>query len=265
MMTSKRKSRRSKNTVNYSDSNSNCKSDDDFEVEFELRSKKAKTKEVIKKDAIKQGKSERKSPAQRLSVEEKVYQRDTEKALEISLSNPMSTNEEQDDDDDDDVVESKTKKSPAEEDSDYEPEQETVYESEDDNDEEEKENDSDFSEEEVSRKTISKEKKTKSKQSFSDSKESVTGNKKQTSVIKETEKQLPSETSASRTKTITANQPLGKKPSTTTSLGSPTVNKDLRSLGLGGVIIKNPGPPIRVGLSRNMKVKPLHSKVSVSH
>ena len=56
----------------------------------------------------------------------------------------------------------------------------------------------------------------------------------------------------------------GKKPSTTTSLGSPTVNKDLRSLGLGGVIIKNPGPPIRVGLSRNMKVKPLHSKVSVS-
>ncbi len=38
---------------------------DDFEGEFEPRTKKAKTKEVIKKDAIKQGKSERKSPAQR--------------------------------------------------------------------------------------------------------------------------------------------------------------------------------------------------------
>ncbi|CAB4000698.1 Hypothetical predicted protein, partial [Paramuricea clavata] len=237
----------------------------DFEVEFEPRSKKAKTNEVIKKDAIKQGKSERKSPAQRLSVEEKVYKRDIEKALEISLSNPMSSNEEQDDDD---VVKAKTKKSPTEEDSDYEPEQETVYESEDDNDDEEKENDSDFSEEEVRRKTVSKEKKTKSKQSFSDSKESVTGNKKQTSVVKETEKQLPSEISASRTKTTTTNPKpggLGKKPSTTTSLGSPAVNKDLRSFGLGGVIIKNPGPPIRVGLSRNMKVKPLHSKVSVSH
>jgi hypothetical protein len=41
---------------------------DDFEVEFELRSKKAKTKEVIKKDAIKQGKSERRSPAQRYNM-----------------------------------------------------------------------------------------------------------------------------------------------------------------------------------------------------
>ena len=41
---------------------------DDFEVEFELQSKKAKTKEVIKKDAIKQGKSERKSPAQRYNM-----------------------------------------------------------------------------------------------------------------------------------------------------------------------------------------------------
>ena len=33
---------------------------------------------------------------------------------------------------------------------------------------------------------------------------------------------------------------------------------------LGRVVIKNPGPPIRVGLSRNMKVKPLHPKISVA-
>ena len=36
-------------------------------------------------------------------------------------------------------------------------------------------------------------------------------------------------------------------------------------MGLGGVNIKTSGPPIRIGLSRNVRVKPLHAHVSVQH
>lgn len=36
-------------------------------------------------------------------------------------------------------------------------------------------------------------------------------------------------------------------------------------MGLGGVKINTSGPPIRIGLSRNVRVKPLHSHVSVQH
>lgn len=34
-------------------------------------------------------------------------------------------------------------------------------------------------------------------------------------------------------------------------------------MGLGGVKINTSGPPMRLGLSRNVRVKPLHSHVSV--
>ena len=36
-------------------------------------------------------------------------------------------------------------------------------------------------------------------------------------------------------------------------------------MGLGGVKINTSGPPMRLGLSRNVRVKPLHSHVSVQH
>lgn len=36
-------------------------------------------------------------------------------------------------------------------------------------------------------------------------------------------------------------------------------------MGLGGVNIKTSGPPIRIGLSRNVRVKPLHAHLSVQH
>ena len=36
-------------------------------------------------------------------------------------------------------------------------------------------------------------------------------------------------------------------------------------MGLGGVKINTSGPPMRLGLSRKVRVKPLHSHVSVQH
>lgn len=58
----------------------------------------------------------------------------------------------------------------------------------------------------------------------------------------------------------TSNQPQQHQLKMSTSL--------LRSspgMGLGGVNIKTSGPPIRIGLSRNVRVKPLHAHVSVQH
>ncbi|XP_046861095.1 uncharacterized protein LOC124454318 [Xenia sp. Carnegie-2017] len=79
-MTSKRKSKRKgRKNVNYTDMSSNCESDDDFEVDFEPQTKKAKHKE---KEMNKEKKGER-----RPSVCEKLYQRDIEKAIEMSLIN----------------------------------------------------------------------------------------------------------------------------------------------------------------------------------
>lgn len=57
------------------------------------------------------------------------------------------------------------------------------------------------------------------------------------------------------------NQPLqqqGKANSTALLRNSP-------GMGLGGVKINTSGPPMRLGLSRNVRVKPLHSHVSVQH
>ncbi|XP_046861204.1 uncharacterized protein LOC124454433 isoform X2 [Xenia sp. Carnegie-2017] len=79
-MTFKRKSKRKgRKNVNYTDMSSNCESDDDFEVDFEPQTKKAKHKE---KEMNKEKKGER-----RPSVREKLYQRDIEKAIEMSLIN----------------------------------------------------------------------------------------------------------------------------------------------------------------------------------
>lgn len=262
IMSSKRKSHRNKKNVNYTDSNSNYESDEDFENEFEPPSKKVKNKVFAGKDARKQEKNERKSPKQRLSIDEKLYQRDIETALKISVSNSTSTNEQ-------DVADKGKTKLPREEDSDYDPQEQSTagYESEDDSCEDEKENDSDFSEDDL-KKTISKKKKTSKTKCTENNERKLVGSNKQTPVAKEKEKQnvvVPETTNMSSNQKATCR---AKKPSTKSrNAGKPTsvVNRNLSSLGLGGVLIKNPGPPIRVGLSRNIKVKPLHSKVSVPH
>ncbi|XP_028411661.1 uncharacterized protein LOC114534416 [Dendronephthya gigantea] len=223
-MPTKRKSYRAKKDVNYTDStsNSNYESEDDFENEFEPRPKKIKSNQVITKDARKSGKVERKTPLKRLSVEEKLYKRDIDKAIRISLSNPTSIDEEKNVDGEDNASKSEAFR-------DNEPRQKTTIQEGAGENYDEKQG-SDYSEDEGRRTPASKRSKLEKAQTIGD-------NKKLTE----------------------------KGQSVAPSVKIPAGNINLRSLGLGGVQIKKPGPPLRVGLSRYMKVKPLHSKVPVSH
>ena len=59
----------------------------------------------------------------------------------------------------------------------------------------------------------------------------------------------------------TSNQPQQHQLKTT----STSLLRSSPGMGLGGVNIKTSGPPIRIGLSRNVRVKPLHAHVSVQH
>lgn len=56
------------------------------------------------------------------------------------------------------------------------------------------------------------------------------------------------------------NQPLQQVKANSTAL-----LRNSPGMGLGGVKINTSGPPMRLGLSRNVRVKPLHSHVSVQH
>lgn len=60
---------------------------------------------------------------------------------------------------------------------------------------------------------------------------------------------------------ITRHQPLQQVKVHSTSLNKN--NPGMQTVNLGGVKINNTGPPIRLGLSRNVRVKSLHSNVSV--
>lgn len=59
----------------------------------------------------------------------------------------------------------------------------------------------------------------------------------------------------------TSNQPQQHQLKTT----STSLLRSSPGMGLGGINIKTSGPPIRIGLSRNVRVKPLHAHVSVQH
>lgn len=58
----------------------------------------------------------------------------------------------------------------------------------------------------------------------------------------------------------TTNQPLQQ-----VKANSMTLLRSSPGMGLGGVKINSSRPPMRLGLSRNVRVKPLHSHVSVQH
>ncbi|XP_015767411.1 PREDICTED: RAD51-associated protein 1-like [Acropora digitifera] len=61
-----------------------------------------------------------------------------------------------------------------------------------------------------------------------------------------------------------ANEPAVLQPKAVEAM-SDSLPKTIPGMGLGGVNIKSSGPSIRLGLSRNVRVKPLHSHVSVQH
>lgn len=70
--------------------------------------------------------------------------------------------------------------------------------------------------------------------------------------------------SASNSPSAAANEPAVLQPKAVEAM-SDSLPKTIPGMGLGGVNIKSSGPSIRLGLSRNVRVKPLHSHVSVQH
>lgn len=70
--------------------------------------------------------------------------------------------------------------------------------------------------------------------------------------------------SASNSPSAAASEPSLLQPKTVEAM-SDSLPKTIPCMGLGGVNIKSSGPSIRLGLSRNVRVKPLHSHVSVQH
>lgn len=70
--------------------------------------------------------------------------------------------------------------------------------------------------------------------------------------------------SASNSPSAAASEPSLLQPQTVEAM-SDSLPKTIPCMGLGGVNIKSSGPSIRLGLSRNVRVKPLHSHVSVQH
>lgn len=70
--------------------------------------------------------------------------------------------------------------------------------------------------------------------------------------------------SASNSPSAAASEPALLQPKAVEAM-SDSLPKTIPGMGLGGVNIKSSGPSIRLGLSRNVRVKPLHSHVSVQH
>lgn len=70
--------------------------------------------------------------------------------------------------------------------------------------------------------------------------------------------------SASNSPSAANNEPALLQPKAVEAM-SESLPKTIPGMGLGGVNIKSSGPSIRLGLSRNVRVKPLHSHVSVQH
>lgn len=70
--------------------------------------------------------------------------------------------------------------------------------------------------------------------------------------------------SASNSPSAAASETSLLQPKTVEAM-SDSLPKTIPCMGLGGVNIKSSGPSIRLGLSRNVRVKPLHSHVSVQH
>lgn len=277
-MSSKRRSCRTKKGVDYSEhcktkhDNSKYGSDDDFENDFEPPSKKSKVNSQEIKNENQKLNNEKHTPNERISVSDKLYKRDVEKALQMSLDRCQSSSQEQTGESSADESAWKTKEDKViGGDGDYQPEQEgdSVNRDDDDydSDEDGKSSNSDSSENNMKNpacglKRASNIKKTSPKTKV----KPPTVNKKDNTINKPTSKVKTKEIQKESLKmNPSQNCPPTSRKSIPPSVKSPinAVANRSSSLGLGGVVIKNPGPPIRVGLSRNRKVKkPLHPNIS---
>lgn len=269
-MSLKRRSCRSKKSVDYcgtNQSNSKDLSDDDFENDFGPPSKKSKLKSRdVKYENRKHG-NEKCRPKERLSVNDKLYQRDVDKAIQLSLDSSRQSSQEEKDENSGEKNTCKEREV-KDEDGDYQPEEEHESESEEDCDNDENENDSDFGGKENNKKKSpsARKGKTNIKLSPKTQAKQPSASKKVNCMNKPTCK---AQTEEDQKIPFTRN-PLEKSPPVVSrknilpSVKTPISGTSNKTSYLGRVVIKNPGPPIRVGLSRNMKVKPLHPKISVA-